>query len=126
MDLLEELPPAGGNSAPRPRVPGDDVLRDIGGYRVTNDATSQAVDIPDGAEAFYVFAEAGDSHLDIGGAFLGTGGSAVPVATVESSLVIFEDVPFGPYPLAPGQRIACYGASGTSCNFRFLGRRIRR
>jgi hypothetical protein len=109
---------------PRQPSPSDRALVDIGGFRIVNDATSQSVNVPEGAEFFYAFAEAGDSRLEIGGsAFFG--GNAVVPATSVSSLVIFEDFPFGPYPLAPGQRINCYGAANTWCNFRFLGRRVR-
>ena len=108
---------------PRQSSSSDRALRDIGGFRVVNDAISQSVIIPEGAEFFYAFAEAGDSRLEIGGSSF-FGGNAVGPATSVSSLVIFEDVPFGPYPLSPGQRINCYGAANTWCNFRFLGRRV--
>lgn len=60
--------------------------------------------IPRGPNSFYAFAEAGDSRLEIGGSSF-FGGNAVVSATSVSSLVIFEDVPFGPYPCPPANAL---------------------
>jgi hypothetical protein len=88
-------------------------LRDIGGFRVTNDTFSKSVVVPADAEFFCAFAEAGDSRLEMTGI----------VANSVSTLVVFEETPLMFYPVAPGQSITCYGAAATWCNFRFLGRK---
>ncbi len=107
------LSPESSQSGKRPLTVHEKALRDIGGYRVVNDTFPHAVIIPPTAEFFYVFAEAGDSRLEIGSGQAGA----------TSTFVAFEDAPIGPYPIAPGQGISCYGAASTWCNFRFLGRR---
>lgn len=116
MDNLDDIfsGPDDFGSAPA-RVPGrrEKALRDIGGFRVANDTTSQPVVVPADSEFFCAFSEAGDSRLEMSG----------DPANSVSTLVVFEETPLMFYPVAPGQAIACYGAASTWCNFRFLGKK---
>mgnify|MGYP003808417741 CR=1 FL=1 len=108
--------------SPPPASPKREIICDLGiGDRIENNGTSQEVHIPEGAEAFWAFSENGVSRLELSGAMF-TGGIAPSPATSESTLVVFNDLPLGPYPLAPGQRLFCYGNAVTVTSFRFLGR----
>jgi len=99
------------SSPPRQLTRRELALRDIGGYRVVNTGGSVEVPVPADAEFFYCFAEDGDARLGID-----------LDANSSSSIFVHEDVPLAMYPIAPGQRLSCYGASGKSTSFRFLGR----
>lgn len=85
-------------------------LMDIGrAVRVTNDATSKEIPVPEFARVFVCHAEVGDVRLDID-----------TPATSTSTLRVIQDSWFT-HPIRYGQHLYSYGAAGTFTDVRFIG-----
>lgn len=90
-------------------IEGEMSLSDLGSpVKIDNDETSKAVTIPTGTKAIFVASVGGVSHLGVDAD-----------ATATSSPIIFQNG-YLTYPIA-GKTLACYGTSGVSTHFNFLG-----